>query len=263
MFKKIILFITLLSLLALTACDKKEKNDNNQDIYQDSFGDIANLKLDELSPEDSFSLDDMNIASFTVSDNGEIFAISEDRPLARFSRQGDLLEKYENADSLNNIFYYKNKIFAYNQTMNCIVAYDLAAQNLSKISDRFDIEISRIKDLLVVDDTVYVLFVPIQFFDNNDEIHNFGKADENGFIDYNEKLYSINISDGKMTDLNIDNIINIYKAASGDIFYYAYVDKNYGLYHIDKRTGESKKISDLNDIGYIESFIYEGNNFTS
>ena len=50
MFKKIILFITLLSLLALTACDKKEKNDNNQDIYQDSFGDIANLKLDELSP---------------------------------------------------------------------------------------------------------------------------------------------------------------------------------------------------------------------
>jgi len=255
MIKKFLLIITLLTLIALIACNNKENR-------KDSINDSSNLILSELNSDDSFLLDGKNISSFTLSDNGEIYAVEEDIPLARYNRHGELIEKYDNAGSLNSIYYYNKKIYAYDTKKNCIVAYDLSNKKQSKISHEFNIEIAEIKDLFVVNDTVFAFIVPNHFFENEEDIRHWGEPDENGYVDYGELLYCVNISDGKLIDSKIDNIISVYKSTNEDVYYYAYKDKNYGLYLYNTKSGESKKISDMNDVGYLFAFIYENNNFT-
>lgn len=196
MTKKVLFFVVILSLLSLSACSRgdKQKDENSIDETLNKADipevnvDISNLDLGKISTDDSFQLDLKSISSYSISDNGDIFAVSDDIPLARYNYHGELKEKYDNAGSLSNIYYYGSKIYAYDSSKNCIVAYDLSSKKLCKISGKFDFEISKIKNLFVADDTVYALVVPLQFFENMDEISSFGQPDENGFIDYNEKL---------------------------------------------------------------------------
>jgi hypothetical protein len=255
--KKIIVSILLIiSLLIISSCGKSDNNGISEDWNFES------LRLGEVEADEMFSLDGENVRWFTLSDNGDVIAVTENHSLARFNRNGDLIEKYDNAGVLSNLYYSNNKIYAYDVLLENLIAYDLETKTQISISEKFDFNIIEIKDLIALDDMVLVLLVPVHSCDDCENHFDWGRVDENGYTDFGELLYKIDLSTGKVSNLEIHNIISIYRNTMGNIFYYAYKDNNFNLYHYDITTGQNRIVSNMNDVGYLFAFIYEGNNFT-
>ncbi len=257
------MFILIISTLVLSCSCIDE--DNNEEMNQTTNTNITqNLKLDDITEKDKFHFQDP-IYFFTLSDIGEVYATAKNIPLGKYDKNGKLINEYKDADNLCNIHYYNNKIYAYDEGLRKIVEYDLINENKKDVSDVFEFDMLEIKNLFIINNKVFILFIPAIVLDEDDdeyEIHHpFTDPDENDYISFNEKLYSIDLNTGKLTDEAVNNIMLMYKSMDEKLYFYCYENKNYILYSVDSNTMKKTKIAEMNDVKYILSFIFENNNF--
>jgi ABC-type glycerol-3-phosphate transport system substrate-binding protein len=255
----LLILVTIIMVMA-TGCRSNRNKEKNEDWN------IENLNLYKASSDDSFILNSENVKFFTLSNEGMIYAVTENKPLAKFNSNGDFLEEYENVGNISNIYLSDDILYAFDLDENRIVAYDFENKTKTAISDVFNFEISEVNNLIFIDGKILVFLVPAfnHVEHECEEEHGcmyLGAPDENNYLSFNEKLYVVNLSNGRIKDLNIPNIISIYKNTSEDVYYYAYKEENYELHRLDINTGQSQKIADMNDVGYAYAFIYEGINF--
>ncbi len=258
--KKIISIFMIFIIITESGCGNTEQQDLGITISQTES--IENLKLGEISQEYRFNFSNINVYSFTISDIGEIYASTDKINLAKYTGNGELIEEYNNAQNLTALNFNNNKVYGYNYEQNRLDVYDLSSKKQSAVTNKFDVEIIEIKDLVIIKETAYVLVIPMLNYNDEEAHDHYGEHDENGFSDFDERLYKINLTTGEIHDLKIENIISIYSSVNDDLFYYSYENNAYTLNILDLESSNSKKISNMDDVGYIFAFIYENNNFT-
>lgn len=128
------LIIIILLLFSISACE----SGNNQ------TQDIDNLVFDEINADESFLFEQKNnnVHYFTVSDDGEIITVTDKIPLARYTRNGDLIEEYSGAGKIGNLYYENNIIYAFDYGINKLIMYDLNTKKQTEVSDLFEFEMA-------------------------------------------------------------------------------------------------------------------------
>jgi ABC-type glycerol-3-phosphate transport system substrate-binding protein len=199
------------------------------------------------------SIDRTDLRAFTLSPGGDLFAIPEGGVLTRFTHDGEETEKYPGTEGFYALSADNAFVYAYDVIQSRFVKMACDSGTIIHLGDVFALE--EIKNLIAVENTLYALV--IEDFDN-DYDHGYSVY-ANGYMDFHEKLYAININNGKMTEINIEHIMAIYAGSDSMLYYYAYTDNEYGLYRY--KNGRSEKVQSLSNTGYLYAFIYENNQF--
>jgi ABC-type glycerol-3-phosphate transport system substrate-binding protein len=192
-----------------------------------------------------------------MSSGGEFYAIPVDGMLTQLSYDGEELKTYPGTEQFYGLYAHEDYIYAYDGSQHKFVRLDLESGAIVAIGD--EIFPNEIKNLVVVRDTLYALLVlPCEEEDGHDHGHAFSIS-EDGYMGFEEQLYAINIKSGKTTNTGINHIMAIYAGTNGILYYYAYIDNDYGLYSYEKN--RSKKIAEMDDTGYLFMFVYENDQF--
>ena len=203
----------------------------------------------------SLSFDRTDLRAFAISPNGEIYAIPLNGTLTQFTYDGEEISAYPNTEMFYVIHAHEQYIYAYDESQHRFAKLNPANGEITTIGD--EIIPTEIKNIVVTSDTLYALLI----LPREDE-HTHGQelhVNADGYMDFEEQLFAINIKTGKMTNTGIDHIIAIYAGSNNTLYYYAYIDDRYGLYSYVK--GKSTQVSEMNEVGYLATFAYENDEF--
>jgi ABC-type glycerol-3-phosphate transport system substrate-binding protein len=230
-----ILFALAVVLTFLGGCDKSNKAKITTTPYE-KINIINNAK---------------DVITFTVSYDGDLFILEPEGLLARYTHDGTLIRDYADTHDFTALCYGDDVLYAYDAVKCQIVCLSIENGKIHEVSDK--LEVDEVLKLVEIGDYLYVLAVP--------DAHGNYEPGLNGYIDYGERLYKINLKTGKIKDTEEDKIIAIYGATDGTLYYYAYREDTYSLYSFNQKNGKSKKLYDMKGTGYISSFVYEKDNF--
>lgn len=228
----------LLIIILLAGCSTSDKNDAGGDVKLPSF-----QKITVSNPASE-------VVTFTVSPDGNLYILEAGGLLTVYKNDGTLMHEYENTSDFIAVCWHDGMVYAYDAVKQQIVALDTKDGSIKKITDELKAE--EILKLASAGEYIYALAVP--------EVHNY-ELGPNGYINFGEILYRINPKTGEVIDTNETNIIAIYAASDGKLYYYAYRDDAYALYTFGTKDGKSAKLYNLDDIGYITAFVYENDYF--
>ena len=220
---------------------------------------IQGSVAEQIAIEDILSNDGIN--DFTiVSDNTVAtleFSTDENNPMNYF-------RKYVNNELSVNMQISSDDTcggFSYNDIDGYYYVYRPMIKRLQRLNENFEVDkdiaeldVFEIKGIDVIGDNIYITSVKDNPYNNN-IIDN-----ENGYMDFGEKVYKINVESGNFEELNIKNpICQFYDGNT--MYYYTCYNNTYELvqYCISDKT--TTVISEMNDVGYIVSFIIYNNKF--
>ena len=233
--RKYILIALCLLLSILTSCNKHEEE---------------RLSNTELYKEIKFYNQPSEVLTFTVSTDGEIYLIKTDGILSRYKNDGTLVQQYDDVGDITAMCWDNDIIYAYDAVKGQIINLDTADGEIKPISENF--EVDEVLKLVKNGNYLYALAIP--------DAHASFKPGLNGYMDFGEILYRIDLKNGKIQDLDEDNIIAIYNGKDNNLYYYAYRDDEYALYSYNSKS-KSSKLFNMNDTGYISAFVYEKESF--
>lgn len=234
--RKYILSVLCLLFAFLAGCDKSYPD---KKIEPQSFQKI------------SFSNNATEVAAFTVSLDSDLYVIEIGGLLTRYKSDGTIIQEYEGTGDFTAMCWNDGVLYAYDAVKHQIVRFNIENGENKVIAENF--EVDEVLKLVKAGEYLYALAVP--------DAHGNIEPGLNGYIDFGEILYQINIKTGAIKDTKEDKIIAIYCASDGTLYYYAYRDDVYALFYYNTKNGESTKLYDLSDAGYISAFVYEGDYF--
>ncbi len=234
--RRCVLIVMFLLLALLAGCDKSvhDKARESQPFQKISFTNTAT-----------------DVVAFTVSSDSNLYVLKIGGLLTRYSNEGTVLQEYANTEDFTAICSDEGMIYAYDAVKHQIVSLNTGDGEIRVITGKFIAD--EVLKLVKTGEYLYALSIP--------EAHGSFEPGLNEYIDYGEILYRINLKTGKIEDTNEDKIIAIYYASDGMVYYYAYREDTYALYSYNTKNKKSAKLYDMNDVGYISAFIYEGDYF--
>lgn len=230
----------LILVLALMAgCSNSKKNNAEDTVKPQPF-----QKVNFTNPVNE-------IITFTVSTDSNLYILGANGLLSAYKNDGTLIREYENTGDLIAVCWHNGMIYAYDAVKQRIITLNTENGEIKNISDELKAE--EILKLTFAGEYLYALAVP--------EVHGDYVPGPNRYINFGEIIYQINPKTGEVKNIHEDNIIAIYTASDGKLYYYAYRDDTYALYHYNTKDGQSSKLYDMNDTGYITAFVYEKDYF--
>lgn len=231
--------------IALFGCSAQQSIDTETLFYDQPTEQIAFEGVDSEHYIQGFTIiSDSGIATFEFSPDG--------------NERGDSFRKYEKdtvtfEKKLSSEEIYSSFIF--DSENHCYYAHDPIGMKIKRLDENFDylsdlveLEAFEIKGMDIVGDFLYVLSVrenPYQM-DITEE--------ENGYKDYGEKAYRININTGNTEEINVKNAIcQFYDGNS--LYYYTCESGKYEVKRLDQDNAALLPVFGADDIGYIASFI--------
>lgn len=249
-----------LSLLALGGCGKRvEANvtEKEQKIPAKNEGETDKKGEYETGIPAYVEWESVNLGEgvfvFSVNEDGNIFVLTEDGNIKTYTKTGEIKQTYPNCIDFTAFCCENNNLYAYDAVKNEIVWIDFETGNRRIVTEEFDAE--EVLKMEKVGNDIYMLIVPENYQ---------GMKGENEYIDFQECLYRVSITDGSQEKLMIDNIIAIYAAGNGKLYYYAYQNDTYVLCEYDTVTGEDYVCYDMMEafgVKYLSAFVYEQDMF--
>ena len=218
--------------------------------------------LSQLTPNNkdiAISIDRTDLRAVAISPNGKLFAVPYDGVLTQFTYDGEAVKTYPDTEAFYSLCADDNFVYAYDIAQSRFVKMNCGDGKITPLGDTFTPE--EIKNLVIAGNTLYALIIACFDDDDNkshDHSHDY-TMNADGYIDFEEKLYSININNGKMTEEKSENIISIYAGSDSILYYYAYTNNEYGLYRL--KNGKNEKVPALSEAGYTSAFVFENNQF--
>ncbi|MCM1333602.1 MAG: ABC transporter substrate-binding protein [Bacteroides sp.] len=181
------------------------------------------------------------------------------------NERGDYFRKYEKdtvtfEKKLSNEEIYDNIIF--DTENNCYYAYDPIGARIKRLDESFDylsdlaeLEAFEIKGMDIIGDFLYVLSVGENPYTRDDITE-----EENGYMDFGEKAYRIELTTGRAEEIGVNNpICQFY---DGDaLYYYTCESGKYEVKRFDRDSAALLTVLDADDVGYIVSFVLFENKF--
>ncbi|NLJ96051.1 MAG: hypothetical protein GX321_02765 [Clostridiales bacterium] len=230
MYKNIFIII-LISLISLTGCNKTD----NDIIEIDSYERI------------NFSNPVNNPFVFTVSKSGDIFLLEINGNLKHFSIEGNLIKEYADSRDFTALCCDNNELYVYDAVKSQIVCLNIENGERKTITE--SLKVYEMQKLIKIDNDLYALGIS----NINDNV----VTDKHDLVNFDLKLYKINIKTGKYEILEEDNIMSIYATTDGGMYYYGYRDGEYGIYSYNTKNGKSTKVYDMIETDIVNAFVYE------
>jgi len=258
--RKFILFILslVITLGLLPGCGIKAPPPSDGQIEEDktpppSDGQIEEDKTpphsDGQTEEAVFRSSLADIASFAISPNAELFAVTMENGLARYSQDGGLLEEYPGTEQMRGLFYTNGFIYGYHASTHDILEFDVNNKKIRVVYA--GLQAADIRSLAVSGG--YIVLIAVPSYDSPQF-----EAESDGYRDLNEKLITIAIKDGDYAEaMGIRRPIALYQSGDGNLYVYARPDRQYVLFSLDLQNGKTGQAALLDDVGYTFMFAYE------
>lgn len=253
-----ILAVALALGMILTGC-KSDKSQTGGRISTDSgFEFTANTAEDFVFPEIGLAESEGIINAFAVMDDSKAALII-------VSEEGEhYFAVYENGKQISKTqissFYQE---MCYNAAEKCFYTYNAEKKQIHVMDANFNFkevladnfEISEIKNMDVVDNKLYLIALendPYNPYEQQNALN-----EENGYYDFGEKVYSIDLASKKLEELGVQNVIA--QSYSNDtLYYYTCRDGHYSLDVYDRETKTIKAVRNMDEVGYIYTFAIIG-----
>ena len=239
--KKTIAAMMAMIMMVSVGCGNDTDNDKSSEISSNS-AEYQYLEYNNFS-------DKLNC--FALKDDGNYYAVIPEEGLAEYSNDGKLIKKFDDTESLRNISYFDGFIYGINIDNGCLISVDTETNEVASVCS--SLQTSMINNLVATDNGIYLVAVPAN--ESNNELDY--QIDENNYINFGEKIIRVDIDSGETYELEIDHPIAIYYSSDGVMYVYTYQNKEYQLNKLDLKTQKLTLVSDMTDVGYIFSFIYE------
>lgn len=253
-----ILAVALALGMILTGC-KSDKSQTGGRISTDSgFEFTANTAEDFVFPEIGLAESEGIINAFAVMDDSKAALII-------VSEEGEhYYAVYENGKQISKTeisSYYQE--MCYNVAEECFYTYNAEKKQIHVMDANFNFkevladnfEISEIKNMDVVDNKLYLIALendPYNPYEQQNALN-----EENGYYDFGEKVYSIDLASKKLEELGVQNVIA--QSYSNDtLYYYTCRDGHYSLDVYDRETKTIKAVRNMDEVGYIYTFAIIG-----
>jgi len=224
-------YLGLILLLLFIFSGGCSKSDTQSDIPSDSI--TTSKPLEKINYINSSS----DIIGLTVSSEDELFVHERNGYIKRYNSEGTLIKEYPHTIDLIAMCWYEGTLYAYDAVKTQIVSMNIEDGTITPVSENLEVEM--IQNFTVAGNYLYLLAIP--------EVEQYNVT----------RLYQIDITSGKIRDTNEENILAVYGASDGTLYYYANRDNAYALYTYDSAKGNSQKLYDMNGIGQISAFVYE------
>lgn len=217
-----------------------------------------------------------NFANSTVPD---FTKVSSEAMIRHFTVVGDdctAALTYREDNSLSFVRYEKGKeVFSKTLTDNyeglyfwqegdCFFAYNKTKLQLEKLNIDFELQevlqenwdVFEIKHMAVKENSLYLLSVSENPYASNPSLD-----ETSGYMDFGEEVFAIDLGTKKSRKLPIEHAICQYLAEDGNLYYYTYENNSYTLQKYDISYEKLRRISKMDDVGYIYSFVLIGDEF--
>lgn len=243
-----------MTVMLSVGCGGSETNDvSNNGGYVFTADLTENFVFPEISVDgeaeliNSFAvMADNKTALILVNDGSFIFAV------------------YENGKSVNRteISQFYNEM-CYNFDENCFYTYNSKEKQLHIMDENFNfkevltdkIEAFDIKNMDVVDNKLYLIATEKNQYDP--ETYYAALDEETGYFNFDEKVYSIDLSTKEVEELGIQNVI-CQSYSNGTLYFYTCRNGHYSLDIYDRETKTLKAVKNMDEVGYIYSFAIIG-----
>lgn len=244
----------LMTVMLSVGCGGSETNDvSNNGGYVFTADLTENFVFPEISVDGEAEL----INSFAVMNDNKTALILDDTGSSRFA-------VYENGKSVSQTeispFY---REMCYNFDENCFYTYNSEKKQLHIMDENFNFkevladnfETFEIKNMDVVDNKLYLIATKK---DPYDEDTYYAALDEKtGYLNFDEKVYSIDLSTKEIEELGIRNVI-CQSYSNDTLYFYTCRDGHYSLDIYDRETKTLKAVKNTDEVGYIYSFAIIG-----
>lgn len=154
----------------------------------------------------------------------------------------------------------------YDKASDFFLSYNVLQNRLERLNADFETEeyliedfyLFEIKHMAIKDDILYMLYVEENPYEKKQEPE---MDEETGYINYGEKVCAFSLESGELESLPINNVICQYMSDKGTLYYYTYEENSYHLKRYDPIQKKVLEVREMNDVGYIYSFIIAEDNF--
>lgn len=255
-----ILAIALALGMILTGCSKS--GTSGEISTESGFEFTSNTAED-------FSFSELDLDENSVGINA--FAVMEDHKTAVLAFDSKEGSKYSFVIYENGKENFRKETEAYqglcfNAAEKCFYTYDGAEKRLCVMDEEFnfketlveDIEVEDIRNMIIIDNKLYLLAALKQPYDINVQLE--VEDPETGYMNFDERAYAIDPASKKLEDLGIQNVIA--ESYSNDtLYYYTCRDGHYSLDIYDRASKTLKAVRNMDDVGYTIAFAVIGEEF--
>lgn len=233
--RKYILILICFSFVLLSGCKKSQSDKASTETFR---------KID-------FTTTTSTMNGFALAENSSLYVLNENYDIVQYKHDGTLLKEIQNTSDFTTLCTSSEFLYAYDAIKHQLLSFDTKTTTSQKISDSLDVSV--IRKMIATENSLYLLTIPspapsIEFVSN-------------GYINSGEVLLQVDLKTGDVKDTGEENILAIYLASNGTLYYYAYRDDTYSLFSYSTKNSKSKRIHDMSDVGYISAFVYEGDYF--
>lgn len=258
---KITAIILTLSLL-FTGCGSR--SDTSGDIPAESDFKFTADKAEEFTfSEIDIDENEEGINAFTVMDDNKVAALT----FGANDGGECCFVIYENGREI----YRKEATWAYqglcfNAAEKCFYTYDSMEKRLCVMDEEFnlketlaeELEAADLRNMIVIDNKLYLLAAEKNPFDPTIQVE--VEDPETGYMNFDEKAYSIDLSTKELENLGIQNVI-CQSYSNDTLYYFTCRDGHYSLDVYDRETGTLKAVRNMDDVGYTIAFAVIGEEF--
>lgn len=238
-------------LFLISGCEDSEWKEVEQ-IKKNNQGNSVMSKQDEdtfLIEKITFNNPEKGVFICAVNEMGDVCTLAEDGIIKVHTKSGDM--KYACSDCIDftAFCYEESSVYAYDAVKSEIVCVNVETESKKTIVEDFFVE--EVLRMEKVGDELYMLVVPKEYQ---------SRAEKNEYVDYSECLFHVSLLDGSWEKILIDNIIAIYKAQNGLLYFYVYRDDTYMLCEYDTSTKKERVCYDVMknyEVKYLSAFVYE------
>lgn len=190
-----------------------------------------------------------NLISFTIKNDNEMYASTWGGSIGLYTSDGELLSIYPRTENIIHLTYIDSLIFGYDMVEESVVEIDLSNQSVRTIAS---LVIDELRSFTVVDDVIIMIVVESYNYVN------FFTLENDGYVNYNEKLLILDINSGVITESDaIKNPIAMYYSSTNELYICARPDDLYIIYSFNINNGRATPVKLLADSVYFQFFALE------
>lgn len=154
----------------------------------------------------------------------------------------------------------------YDEDQEVLFSYNRDKQQIEILNRDFilngilvsDLQLFEIKNMVKLDNILYILVVENNPYETNIALW---CNEEDGYMDFGEQIYAIDLKTGQKNIVDIDNPICISFLSNGELLIYAYQQGDYRLLTYDAEKEGATTVRTMNNIGYAYAFVCIENYF--